>query len=202
MKTIEKEISAAQEIKKSSFIAYLAPLASFEALRAQLRRQHPKARHIVWAYRALNEPGQIVENSSDDGEPKSTAGAPCLNALRGAELINAAVLVVRYFGGIKLGTGGLVRAYASSANAAIDAAADAAELVEFVLRKKCIFFVPFAAVAKFEHFLKKSGFVYEASFGAAGAEFSAELSAEEFEKFKGFADALAPALKMLREPKF
>ena len=198
MKTIEKEISAAQEIKKSSFIAYLAPLASFETLRAQLRQQHPKARHIVWAYRALNEPGQIVENSSDDGEPKSTAGAPCLNALRGAELINAAVLVVRYFGGIKLGTGGLVRAYASSANAAIDAA----ELVEFVLRKKCIFFVPFAAVAKFEHFLKKSGFVYEASFGAAGAEFSVELSAEEFEKFKGFADALAPALKMLREPKF
>nr|WP_315004437.1 YigZ family protein [uncultured Campylobacter sp.] len=198
MKTIEKEISAVQEIKKSSFIAYLAPLASFETLRVRLRQQHPKARHIVWAYRALGEPGQIVENSSDDGEPKSTAGAPCLNALRGAELINAAVLVVRYFGGIKLGTGGLVRAYASSANAAIDAA----ELVEFVLRKKCIFFVPFAAVAKFEHFLKKSGFVYEASFGAAGAEFSAELSAEEFEKFKGFADALAPALKMLREPKF
>ena len=95
-----------------------------------------------------------------------------------------------------------MRAYASSANAAIDAAADAAELVEFVLRKKCAFFVPFAAVAKFEHFLKKSGFVYEASFSAAGAEFSAELSAEEFEKFMGFADALAPALKMLREPKF
>ena len=202
MKTIEKEISAAQEIKKSSFIAYLAPLASLEALRARLRQQHPKARHIVWAYRALSEPGQIVENSNDDGEPKSTAGAPCLNALRGASLINVAVLVVRYFGGIKLGTGGLVRAYASSANAAIDAAADAAELVEFVLRKKCIFFVPFAAVAKFEHFLKKSGFVYEASFGAAGAEFSAEFSAEEFEKFKGFADALAPALKMLHEPKF
>ena len=202
MKTIEKEISAAQEIKKSSFIAYLAPLASFEALRARLRRQHPKARHIVWAYRALNEPGQIVENSSDDGEPKSTAGAPCLNALRGAELINAAVLVVRYFGGIKLGTGGLVRAYASSANAAIEAAASSGTLTDFFLKRRCAFFVPFAAVAKFEHFLKKSGFVYEASFGAAGAEFSAEFSAEEFEKFKGFADALAPALKMLHEPKF
>ncbi len=198
MKTIEKEISAAQEIKKSSFIAYLAPLASFEALRAQLRRQHPKARHIVWAYRALGESGQIVENSSDDGEPKSTAGAPCLNALRGAELINAAVLVVRYFGGIKLGTGGLVRAYASSANAAIDAA----ELVEFVLRKKCIFFVPFAAVAKFEHFLKKSGFVYEASFGAAGAEFSAEFSAEEFEKFMGFAQSFTAPFKITQMPKF
>lgn len=122
MKTIEKEISAAQEIKKSSFIAYLAPLASFEALRARLRRQHPKARHIVWAYRALNEPGQIVENSSDDGEPKSTAGAPCLNALRGAELINAAVLVVRYFGGIKLGAGGLVRAYTDTVATALQQA--------------------------------------------------------------------------------
>lgn len=198
MKTIEKEIGAAQEIKKSSFIAYLAPLASFEELRARLRQKHPKARHIVWAYRALNELGQIVENSSDDGEPKSTAGAPCLNALRGAELINVAVLVVRYFGGIKLGTGGLVRAYASSANAAIDAA----ELVKFVLRKKCIFFVPFAAVAKFEHFLKKSGFVYEASFGAAGAEFSAEFSAEEFEKFMGFAQGFTAPFKITQMPKF
>ena len=192
MKTIEKEISAAQEIKKSSFIAYLAPIASFEALRAQLRQQHPKARHIVWAYRALNEFEQIVENSS----------APCLNALRGASLSNAAVLVVRDFGGIKLGTGGLVRAYASSANLAIEAAVSSGALTDFFLKRRCAFFVPFAAVAKFEHFLKKSGFVYEASFGAAGAEFSAELSVEEFEKFKGFADALAPALKMLHEPKF
>ena len=202
MKTIEKEISAAQEIKKSSFIAYLAPLASFEALRARLRQQHPKARHIVWAYRALNEPGQIVENSSDDGEPKSTAGAPCLNALRGAELINAAVLVVRYFGGIKLGTGGLVRAYASSANLAIEAAASSGALTDFFLKRHCAFFVPFAAVAKFEHFLKKSGFVYEASFGATGAEFSAEFSAEEFEKFMGFAQSFTAPFKITQMPKF
>nr|WP_314167089.1 YigZ family protein [uncultured Campylobacter sp.] len=202
MKTIEKEISAAQEIKKSSFIAYLAPLASFETLRARLRQQHPKARHIVWAYRALNEPMQIVENSSDDGEPKSTAGVPCLNALRGAELINAAVLVVRYFGGIKLGTGGLVRAYASSANLAIEAAASSGALTDFFLKRRCAFFVPFATVAKFEHFLKKSGFVYEASFGDAGAEFSAELSAEEFEKFMVFAQGFTAPFKITQMPKF
>jgi len=69
-----------------------------------LRESHPKARHIVYAYRELNEFEQIVENSSDDGEPKGSSGVPVLNVLRGEDFINVAILVVRYFGGIKLGT--------------------------------------------------------------------------------------------------
>jgi len=76
-----------------------------------LKIEHPKARHIVYAYRELNEFNQIIENSSDDGEPKGSSGVPVLNVLRGEEFINVAILVVRYFGGIKLGIGGLVRAY-------------------------------------------------------------------------------------------
>ena len=59
---------------------------------------------------------QIVENSSDDGEPKGTSGRPCLSVISGAELINCAVIVVRYFGGIRLGTGGLVKAYSDAVN--------------------------------------------------------------------------------------
>lgn len=82
----------------------------------RLKKEHPKARHFVYAYRYLNEFDQIVENSSDDGEPKGTSGKPCLNVLAGNEMINTAVIVVRYFGGVKLGTGGLVRAYGDSVN--------------------------------------------------------------------------------------
>lgn len=73
----------------------------------RLKAEHPKAAHVVWALRERNGYGQIVENQSDDGEPKGTSGQPSLNALRGAQLVNAGALIVRYFGGIKLGTGGL-----------------------------------------------------------------------------------------------
>ena len=82
--------------------------------------KHPKARHHVYAYRYLNEYEQIVENSSDDGEPKGTSGKPSLHVLAGHELINTAVIIVRYFGGIKLGTGGLVRAYSDAVNSVIN----------------------------------------------------------------------------------
>ncbi|MGN8592033.1 UNVERIFIED_CONTAM: YigZ family protein, partial [Campylobacter jejuni] len=70
--------------------------------------------------RTLNEYNQIIEDKSDDGEPKGTSGIPSLNVLRGYDLVNTAVITVRYFGGTKLGTGGLVRAYSDAANAAIN----------------------------------------------------------------------------------
>jgi uncharacterized YigZ family protein len=70
----------------------------------------------VYAYRYLNEFDQVVENSSDDGEPKGTSGRPSLNVLNGADIINSAVIIIRYFGGIKLGTGGLVKAYSDAVN--------------------------------------------------------------------------------------
>jgi len=82
----------------------------------ELKEKHPKARHFVYAYRYLNEFKQIVENSSDDGEPKGTSGKPSLSVLSGAGIINTAVIIVRYFGGTRLGTGGLVRAYSDAVN--------------------------------------------------------------------------------------
>lgn len=103
-------------------MAYLMPYANFATTMERLKKEHIKARHFVYAYRYLNEFGQIVENSSDDGEPKGTSGKPTLCVLSGAEIINTAVIVVRYFGGIKLGTGGLVRAYANSVNEVIKTA--------------------------------------------------------------------------------
>ncbi len=122
MQTLHKIATAIYEIKRSKFIAHLAPISDFATLREQLKVEHPKASHIVYATRELNAQDQIVENSSDDGEPRGVAGVPTLNVLRGNELINVGLLTVRYFGGIKLGTGGMVRAYGSAAREVVSVA--------------------------------------------------------------------------------
>ena len=97
------------EVMKSKFIAYLLPLNNeedFKPLLANLRKEHKKARHIVYAYRV-----GMKSKSSDDGEPKGTAGHPLLELLYKKELVNVALLVVRYFGGTKLGASRLLRTY-------------------------------------------------------------------------------------------
>jgi uncharacterized YigZ family protein len=108
------------EVKQSKFIAHFMPYLDYETTLNGLKLEHPKARHFVVAYRYLNEFNQIVEHSSDDGEPKGTSGKPSLMVLQGADIINSAVIIVRYFGGTKLGTGGLVRAYSDAVNLVID----------------------------------------------------------------------------------
>jgi len=114
MQTIEQSFVGRYEVKKSKFIAHLVPISDYKGLQEKLREEHPKARHVVYALRYLNEFDQIVENASDDEEPKGAAGVPSLNVLRGQELVNVAVVTVRYFGGTKLGIGGMARAYASA----------------------------------------------------------------------------------------
>ena len=122
MKFVEEEYIASFDEKKSKFISHLIPYKDFDKTMQNLRANHQKAVHFVYAYRYLNEFEQIVENSSDDGEPKGTSGKPALAVLSGAEIINTAVIIVRYFGGIKLGTGGLVKAYSNSVNEVIKVA--------------------------------------------------------------------------------
>jgi len=116
---IDKQYHSTLEIKQSKFMAFLVPYFEYDNLLLQLKEKHPKARHFVVAYRYFNEFNQIVEHSSDDGEPKGTSGKPSLFVLQGAKLINTAVIIVRYFGGTKLGTGGLVRAYSDAVNQVI-----------------------------------------------------------------------------------
>jgi len=115
------------EIKQSKFITHLIPFTEYEQKLQKLKQEHPKARHFVVAYRRLNEYKQVVEHSSDDGEPKGTSGKPSLMVLQGNEIINTAVIIVRYFGGTKLGTGGLVRAYSDAVNLVIELS----ELLEY-----------------------------------------------------------------------
>lgn len=116
MKYIDKIITQTLEIKQSKFIAHLVPHAIYEKTLKELKQSHPKARHFIVAYRYLNEFNQVVEYSTDDGEPKGTSGKPTLMVLQGADIINSAIITVRYFGGTKLGTGGLVRAYSDATN--------------------------------------------------------------------------------------
>lgn len=127
MKFIHKIYTNTLEVKQSKFIAYLSPYSDFQKTLDKLKLDHPKARHFVVAYRYLNEFNQIVEYSSDDGEPKGTSGKPSLFVLQGADMINSCVIIVRYFGGTKLGTGGLVRAYSDAVNLVIEKA----ELFEY-----------------------------------------------------------------------
>ncbi len=107
--TIEKETTNLIEVMKSKFIAYLIPLKNeedFKPILANLRKEHKKARHIVYAYRV-----GMKSKSCDDGEPKGTAGHPLLELLYKKDLTDVALLVVRYFGGTLLGAGRLLRTY-------------------------------------------------------------------------------------------
>lgn len=118
--------------KKSEFIGYCAPVKSEEEAVAfvnSIKKKHSDARHNVYAY-VLRE--GFKERFSDDGEPHGTAGMPVLDSIRKAGITDTAVVVTRYFGGILLGTGGLVRAYTQAASGAVKAA-DIAEIGEFSL---------------------------------------------------------------------
>ena len=120
MRYVKELTTKTLEVKQSKFIAFLMPYHQYDKVLKNLKDKHPKARHFVVAFRYLNEFHQVVEHSSDDGEPKGTSGKPSLMVLQGAEIINSAVVIVRYFGGTKLGTGGLVRAYSDAVNLVLE----------------------------------------------------------------------------------
>ncbi len=107
--TVSQNVVKQIEVMKSKFIAYVFPLnkeEEFKDILANLRKEHKKARHIVYAYRY-----NVKSKSCDDGEPKGTAGHPLLELLYKKDINNVALLVVRYFGGTLLGAGRLLRTY-------------------------------------------------------------------------------------------
>lgn len=180
MKFTKKEFSFTYEDKKSKFIAFLVPFSNFKELLEKLKTQHPKARHFVYAYRYLNEYEQIVENSSDDGEPKGTSGKPSLAVLSGANIINSAVIIVRYFGGIKLGTGGLVRAYSNSVNEVI-------KISEFEQYKKLInktLYCQYSQLSKLEYLLKQENIQIKNKEFLQEVKIHLQASTEEFIKLE------------------
>lgn len=128
------DVTGEYEEKRSKFLAVLRRNDDDEeaarALVGDLRRAHPAARHHCSAY-LVDVPGaNRVERSNDDGEPSGTAGTPMLDVLRGSGLTGVSAVVVRWFGGTKLGTGGLVRAYGAAVSAAVEQAWRAGRVVE------------------------------------------------------------------------
>lgn len=112
-KTIKENVTADITEKKSKFIAnlfYVTSINEAEEKIKQIRKKYNDARHNCYAYRIIQN-NEVLLKSSDDGEPSGTAGAPILNILEKRQLGNILVIVTRYFGGILLGTGGLVKAY-------------------------------------------------------------------------------------------
>ncbi len=131
MQVIVQPGFAEQTITKSRFIAMAVPCASEREIGAALRAfasQHQSAHHLAYAFRLKTEQG-VVQRFSDAGEPSGTAGMPILKLIEGRELVNVCVAVIRYYGGINLGTGGLARAYGGTAKLALDEA-NVSEYVE------------------------------------------------------------------------
>ena len=122
--TIKENVSCEIVEKKSKFIGnvfYVESKEEAEIIIKEQKKKYHDARHNCWAYRVLDD-NNVVEKSSDDGEPSGTAGAPMLNILSKENIVNTLVVVTRYFGGILLGTGGLVKAYSESTKLALEQA--------------------------------------------------------------------------------
>jgi uncharacterized YigZ family protein len=121
--TLHRSSTAEFEIKKSRFIGAIYPCSTQQQAVQHLNKlasQHPNANHLAFAWRIRQDEGFINERCHDAGEPSGTAGRPILAPLEGENVINVVLGVIRYFGGVKLGTGGLTRAYGNAAKMAIE----------------------------------------------------------------------------------
>lgn len=148
--TIKSDTIYEEEIKKSRFICHLKRVESEEEARefiAQIKKEHWKANHNCSAYTLGDR--QEIQRSSDDGEPSGTAGVPMLEILKKKELVNVCAVVTRYFGGIKLGAGGLIRAYAGAVNHAVSSVG----LVKFVDQEEVILSLDYGLFDSLQRFL-------------------------------------------------
>ncbi|WP_267523713.1 YigZ family protein [Campylobacter sp. MG1] len=167
MKILTNNVTAIHEIKGSKFLTYFEPFSIDQNVRIrqeELREIHFKCVHVVYASRVLNEFGQIVENQSDDGEPKGSSGTPALNVLRGADIINCVCYIVRYFGGTLLGVGGLVRAYSLSVNLGINEAIKNNYLSIYIKKDDYLVEIDYAMVNKFSYILDNLNISYDKEF--------------------------------------
>ena len=150
MKSILKKEVYEVTIKHSKFIGVIIPIESLDDIKDnlnKLKEEYKNATHYCYAFRLINDKG-----CSDDGEPNKTAGIPILNVLEGENLINVLVVVIRYFGGIKLGPGGLIRAYSNTCKEVINKST----LVELIKGIEFSITFPYSNEKEINYLLKDS----------------------------------------------
>jgi len=187
------------EVKKSRFIARVTPVGSRDEVKDWLekaRQDHPDARHICWAYQ-VGRPGSAAEAAmNDDGEPSGTAGKPILGVIQHKDMGDVLVLVIRYFGGTKLGAGGLVRAYAGAAESVLSG-------VGRVIQKplEIVYVVMgFADEQPLRHWCEShDGLVVDIEYGAPVTA-TVEVAVEEYDELAAFCDSRG--LDLLTKPKW
>ena len=153
--TIKENVSAEIIEKKSRFIANLVRVEDkiqVENEISKVKKKYHDARHNCIAYRIITKEG-VIEKSSDDGEPSGTAGMPMLNILQKNNLCNILIVVTRYFGGILLGTGGLVRAYSDATIKAIENAEKIQNVFGIQMKAR----LDYSEYEKFKYYCKKNG---------------------------------------------
>jgi uncharacterized YigZ family protein len=152
-KTLKGTSTGVYREKMSKFIAIAAPIGCAEEARAVIKRyqnEYHDARHCCWAYMTGTARDEFMSN--DNGEPSGTAGKPILGQINSAGLTNVVIVVVRYFGGIKLGTSGLIGAYREAARLAIEAG----EIIECHEQREISFTFPFLAMNDVMRLIKNS----------------------------------------------
>lgn len=195
--TAAKQASAEQVIDRSRFIAHIAPVYSKEeadAFIAGVRAQYRDATHNVPAF-IVGEKSEL-KWTSDDGEPQGTSGPPMLQMLEREGLTNVVCVVTRYFGGIKLGTGGLVRAYTSSAKLALEAAG--IHTVKDVVRLTIV--IPYTLLGKIQNIEKNESFTIEDIAYTDTVTLTISMDSEDAERVKAlFMEVSSGSAKILQE---
>lgn len=166
--------------KKSRFIATVSPAKTEEEARAfiaEMKKKYWDARHNVFAYQ-IGERNEI-QRSSDDGEPQGTAGKPVLDVLIGGDIKNTVIVVTRYFGGILLGTGGLVRAYGKSAKLGIEAAG-VAKIKHY---KECRVLTDYTTAGKIQYEITNGDYILKDTLYSDKVEFIVMLDKDNENNF-------------------
>lgn len=177
---LEPVVHEIEPIKKSRFIGAVFPCSSEEQaaeLVAQLRKEERGARHHCWAWR-LGHP-DTRSRCTDDGEPRQTAGPPILSELEGRDLSDVLVVVTRYFGGTKLGPGGLIRAYGAAASEALERA----QIVVFEPKRRLTLRYAYDLVGVVRHCLDLFELEPADTHYGEGVEMELELLEERLEEF-------------------
>lgn len=185
--TIKEQVNDELIEKKSKFIAEMYPIKNQEEAQSkikEIKRKYYDAKHHCFAYVALDEEGKTIEKCSDDGEPSGTAGAPMLDCLRGKSLCNVLVVVTRYFGGILLGTGGLVRAYTGATKLVIEKA----NIIQKDLGQEVKIVVEYSEVQNFQYYARKNQITIIKEEYLDNVIFYIEITKEKLEKLQNEID--------------